>query len=526
MNGTAVVDAESHLVFYLKLKSCWPPVFARSSYLGIVPMLLLAAGSIACMSTPDVANVPANTPTASDVMERTLPSIVEILTDTGSGTGFIVSEDGLTVTNRHVVEGNRRVIVRLATGELYRGRVIGTHPYLDLANVAIDAERSFTPMSMGDSDQIRAGDDVIAIGFPLGDEFGGEATITRGIISAKREDFLQTDASLNPGNSGGPLLDASGHVVGVNTLRIDESGGRTITGISFAIAINEVTDHLGNDIPTAQLTNPPAPTSRPTPSPTAALPPAQAPRFAPIPLPTPVPTAIPTPMPTSTPIPTPTLTPTLTPTAIPFTDREALVALYHATGGPNWNNSINWLSNAPIRTPVNGWYVWHGIITDGGERVTKLTLIKNRLSGEIPPELGTLTNLRSLRLDSNRLSGKIPLELGSLANLKEMRLSDNQLSGKIPLELGSLTNLEILNLGRNQLSGAIPPELGNLANLKGLILYGNQLSGEIPPELGNLVNLEWLDLGGNQLNGCVPGSLRGQLRMGAGKSDLGGLPFC
>ncbi len=247
------------------------------------------------------------------------------------------------------------------------------------------------------------------------------------------------------------------------------------------------------------------------------------------------------------------------------TDREALVAFYNATGGPNWNDDENWLSDAPLGE-------WYGVITDDNGRVTTLGLGSNELSGEIPPELGSLSNLEVLVLYDNGLRGEIPAELGSLANLEELKLNHNQLRGEIPPELGSLANLEQLflhenqlsgeippwlgslanlvtlalggnelsgeippELGRlanltllwlddNELSGEIPPELGSLANLEHLSLHENQLSGEIPPWLGSLANLRWLGLGSNDLSGCVSSSLQGQLDMSS--SYLGDLPFC
>ena len=116
-------------------------------------------------------------------------------------------------------------------------------------------------------------------------------------------------------------------------------------------------------------------------------------------------------------------------------DREALVALYNATDGPNWENNGKWLSDAPIGE-------WYGVTTDGSGRVIGLELWDNRLSGEIPPELGSLSRLDSLYLSSNQLGGEIPAELGSLANLEWLILDDNQLSGEIPPELGSLANLD------------------------------------------------------------------------------------
>ena len=187
----------------------------------------------------------------------------------------------------------------------------------------------------------------------------------------------------------------------------------------------------------------------------------------------------------------------------PETDREALVALYNATDGPNWANENYWLSGASIAE-------WDGVTTDDNGRVTWLYLNENRLSGEIPPELGSLSNLESLELAQNRLSGEIPSELGNLANLEEMYLWVNQLSGEIPPELGSLANLEDLYLSGNELSGEIPSELGNLSNLENLYLSDNQLSGEIPSELSSLSNLNQLRLNNNELSGEIPSEL-GQL---------------
>ena len=172
------------------------------------------------------------------------------------------------------------------------------------------------------------------------------------------------------------------------------------------------------------------------------------------------------------------------------TDREALVALYNATDGENWNQSDNWLSDAPLGE-------WKGVLTDD-RRVVVLYLGDNGLTGEIPPELGSLSNLTALYLDTNALSGEIPPELGSLSNLTDLSLHGNDLSGAIPAELGSLSNLAELDLRNNALSGAIPAELGSLSNLAELDLLSNDLSG------------------------CVPSSLEDQFTY----SDLGDLSFC
>ncbi len=126
------------------------------------------------------------------------------------------------------------------------------------------------------------------------------------------------------------------------------------------------------------------------------------------------------------------------------------------------------------------------------------------LTGEIPGELGDLTNLEYLNLRFNDLSGEIPAELGDLTDLEYLNLRFNDLSGEIPAELGDLTDLEWLYLSSNDLSGEIPAELGDLTNLEELMLESNELSGEIPTWLGDLTNLEWLFLHSNGLSGEIP----------------------
>ena len=186
----------------------------------------------------------------------------------------------------------------------------------------------------------------------------------------------------------------------------------------------------------------------------------------------------------------------------PEGDRIALAAFYHATGGRDWERNDNWLTNAPLGE-------WYRVTTDSEGRVTQLYLAGNQLSGEIPEELGNLSNLEVLYLANNQFTGEIPAELGNLANLQELNLSGNQLTGEIPEELGDLTNLVALGLPGNQLTGEIPEELGNLSNLEVLDLPANELTGEIPAELGDLTNLYWLGLSGNQLTGEIPAELGG-----------------
>lgn len=166
----------------------------------------------------------------------------------GIGTGFIISEDGYVVTNQHVVDKADTIIVNIDSTEKYNANIIGQDYELDLAVLKIDANKKFATLKMGDSDKIRVGEWVIAIGNP----YGLDHTVTAGLISAKGrpinienrvyKNLIQTDAAINPGNSGGPLLDTNGQVIGINT-----AVNANAQGIGFAIPINtakEVLDEL------------------------------------------------------------------------------------------------------------------------------------------------------------------------------------------------------------------------------------------------------------------------------------------
>ncbi len=184
---------------------------------------------------------------------------------------------------------------------------------------------------------------------------------------------------------------------------------------------------------------------------------------------------------------------------VPQTERDALIALYNATDGPNWTNNTNWNTAETVDT-------WHGVVVVEGH-VTELQLQSNQLVGPLPSDLENLINLRILNLYSNQLSGSVPLELSNLSDLISLSLYANLLTGTIPSGLGNLSNLITLNLSSNQLTGTIPSELGNLSTLKNLWLQSNQLSGSIPPELGNLSELLFLYLMLNQLTGSIPPEL-------------------
>ena len=153
------------------------------------------------------------------------------------GSGFIIDKKGFVVTNNHVIEDADQIKVKLDDDMEFDAEVVGRDPNTDLALLKIESEKDLPVLTMGDSNELKIGQWVVAIGSP----FGLERTVTAGIVSAKGrvigsgpyDDFIQTDASINPGNSGGPLLNMKGEVIGINTAII-ASG----TGIGFAIPVN------------------------------------------------------------------------------------------------------------------------------------------------------------------------------------------------------------------------------------------------------------------------------------------------
>ena len=201
------------------------------------------------------------------------PGVVQIITpDGGAGSGFIIASDGRVVTNEHVVGGSGRVTVRIPGAGSYEARVLGVDAIADIAIVDIEGGGGFTVLDMGDSDNLSIGEDVVAVGFPLDDMLGNAPTITRGVVSSMREfrgvDHIQTDAAINSGNSGGPLFNGAGEVIGVNTFVIRDEGGRSgnIEGINLAVSINEVKQRL----PSLSLGESVGVTPTPTPTPEAA----------------------------------------------------------------------------------------------------------------------------------------------------------------------------------------------------------------------------------------------------------------
>lgn len=164
------------------------------------------------------------------------PTVVQLETASGLGSGVIYNNSGLILTAAHVVEGEPSVAVRLADGRLFEGEILGTHEPTDIAVIAIDGSNLPTA-TLGYGDQLQVGELAVALGSP----FGFDQTVTSGIVSSVNRTvngvpMVQTDAAINPGNSGGPLVDGSGRVIGINDVIFSSGGGAD--GVGFAISID------------------------------------------------------------------------------------------------------------------------------------------------------------------------------------------------------------------------------------------------------------------------------------------------
>ncbi len=210
---------------------------------------------LATRVSPAVVNIRATTVARTDLPDQLfgenspfrgfrmpIPRQPEQFRRQGTGSGFVIRKDGLILTNNHVVENAQEITVTLSDKQQYKARILGRDPKTDLAVLKIEPKGSLPAATLGDSEALRVGDWVMAIGNP----FGLSNTVTTGIVSAKGrmigagpyDDFIQTDASINPGNSGGPLYNMAGEVVGINTAIFSQSGGNI--GIGFAIPVNLV----------------------------------------------------------------------------------------------------------------------------------------------------------------------------------------------------------------------------------------------------------------------------------------------
>ena len=262
-------------------------VIGASIVFGMVVGGRLNAPQVVLAAPAMPANLPSANPTPdvftdfSDVVEQAMPAVVSVTSSSiddeeeggesegrvdpfrwffgrpdddrnnmrrqpsiGEGSGFIVSEDGYILTNNHVVDGAQRVTVGLSSGKTFEAEVVGTDPSIDLALLKVDSDDRLPTLPLGDSESLRVGQWVIAIGNPL----DYEHTVTVGVVSAKKRrvplrgtdlgvaNFIQTDAAINLGNSGGPLIDAGGNVIGINTAI---TRANFAEGIGFALPVSQ-----------------------------------------------------------------------------------------------------------------------------------------------------------------------------------------------------------------------------------------------------------------------------------------------
>ncbi len=216
-----------------------PTSFHRGKALSISQIYRRAAPGVVQITATQVVRTPAIDPFFGF-------SVPQTEQQQSLGSGFVIDKAGDIITNYHVIQGARSVNVSFSDNESMRARIVGSDPSTDVAVLQVKAHsRALTPLPLGNSDQVHVGDSVVAIGNPL----GLERTVTAGIVSALQrviqapnsysiDHVIQTDAALNKGNSGGPLLDARGYVIGVNSQIQSENGGNI--GIGFAVPINTV----------------------------------------------------------------------------------------------------------------------------------------------------------------------------------------------------------------------------------------------------------------------------------------------
>jgi len=221
----------------------------------------------------DQASLDSSCLAASDIYESLRPSVVAIISTTssrfgqseGEGSGVIIDETGFILTNYHVVSGADSLEVTLADGSTLPATLVGRDPGNDLAVIRIDPPAGgLTPTTLGDADKLRVGDPVFALGNP----FRLEATFTEGIVSALGRTYspgsgtrpvrnmIQTDAAVNPGNSGGPLVNCRGEVIGINTLLENPTGQSVNVGVAFAVSVNTAKLYLADMLDGQTISHP------------------------------------------------------------------------------------------------------------------------------------------------------------------------------------------------------------------------------------------------------------------------------
>jgi S1-C subfamily serine protease len=185
----------------------------------------------------------------SNIIDNSIPSVVTIKTDISQGTGFIISDDGFVITNAHILSGGKRVETMNYEQRIFRTTFIGYNSDLDLALLKISG--TFEPLELSDSDSVHVGQEVVAIGNPLGLQF----SVSQGIVSGVHRQgpngldiYIQTDAALNPGNSGGPLINSQGKVIGINNFKSasGESLGFALESNQIKQIVNEISQETLN----------------------------------------------------------------------------------------------------------------------------------------------------------------------------------------------------------------------------------------------------------------------------------------
>ena len=232
-------------IFFIFIFSNIPTVYAKSapdSFADLAEQLMPSVVNISTTQTVKTSNnpFPFQFPPGSPFGEmfKDFEQQPRERKASALGSGFIIKEDGVVITNNHVIADAEDIVVRVGDKE-YKAKLVGADPYMDIAVLKMETKDKFKPVKFGDSDLARVGDWAVAIGNPFG--LGG--TVTAGIISARNrdinltryDDFIQTDASINQGNSGGPLFNLKGEVIGINTAILGQSGS---IGIGFAIPAN------------------------------------------------------------------------------------------------------------------------------------------------------------------------------------------------------------------------------------------------------------------------------------------------
>ena len=237
----------------------------------------------------------------SEIERAALTGVVQVLTDLGRGSGFVVDSEGIVVTDSQVIAGSWLIRVRLADGSTLNGELFGIDERIGVAYIEVDADEDLEPIPLGNSDEVCVGDAAFAAGYPhSGDPDQEVPGITQGMISASIGSGFKTDVALNPGSVGGPLLNTSGLVVGVTSSGIEIIGDSVASASNFAIPINGVKQRLADGLEREDLTTTVFLSPRtPTPLPVSTVPPT----------PAPVPTAAPVAASRSVPVPTATATP-------------------------------------------------------------------------------------------------------------------------------------------------------------------------------------------------------------------------